>query len=168
MNMVNRFDLDYELGKESEKNSLTDLRNIFGNDLQESDNQFENFDFYSLTLRIELKTRNDIHRMDNKFFNIKEGREPRELNSLMFDSVKMLNAVQTNKARISMNEKPLRHFICWKCNNEYYYWEMKFNEKGHVINKEDYFLEDQEFDRGHGYIQPTKVIKVHLNKITFP
>ena len=168
MNMAGRFESDYNLGIISEKNSLNDLRKIFGTGLQQSDNKFENFDFYNESSRIELKTRNDIIRRDGKFFNIKEGREPRELDSLMFDSVKMLNAVKTNKARISMNEIPLRHFICWKCNNEYYHWEMTFDDRGCIRNSFDYYIEDQEFDRGRGFIQPTKVIKVYLNKLIFP
>ena len=74
MNMAGRFESDYNLGIISEKNSLNDLRKIFGTGLQQSDNKFENFDFYNESSRIELKTRNDIIRRDGKFFNIKEGK----------------------------------------------------------------------------------------------
>jgi hypothetical protein len=155
------FNRDYGIGKTSEEKSLPDIKQIFYKDLELDENQFSHFDYISDKIKVELKTRDDIKFVDGKFIH-----PSGELESLYFDKVKLLNAIKENKYRIQfLEEEPLRFFICWKCSGEYFYWEILFKENGWLKNGNDYFIEYQNRDRGHGYIHPTPVINVKVENI---
>lgn len=155
------FNRDYEIGKTSEEKSLPDIKEIFYKDLELDENQFAPFDYISNKIKVELKTRDDIKFVDGKFIH-----PSGELESLYFDKVKLMKAINENKYRIQfLEEEPLRFFICWKCSGEYFYWEILFKENGWLKNGNDYFIEYQNRDRGHGYIQPTPVINVKVENI---
>jgi len=151
---MTQFDKDYKKGKESEIKSLPDLQDVFGKDLILDDEMFAHFDYYKDDLMCELKTRDDIIFKDNKFhYTTRNGRKM-ILDSIYFDAVKMRFAFQHNKNK--KNKK--RFFIIWKCNNEFFYWEMKWG-------KIEYFIEEQDRDFGHGYKQVRDVINVRVKYI---
>ncbi len=76
------------------------------------------------------------------------------LDSIYFDAVKMRFAFQHNKKR----KDKKRFFIIWKCNGQYFYWEINWG-------KIEYFIEEQDRDFGHGYKQVRDVINVKVEYI---
>ena len=154
------FNRDYGIGKKSEEKSLPDIKRIFYKDLELDENPFSHFDYISDKIKVELKTRDDIKFIDGKFIH-----PSGELESLYFDKVKLMDAINQNRCRISLDEKPLRFYICWKCSGEYFYWEILFKDNGWLKNSDDLFTEYQNRDRGHGFRQPTQVINVKVDKI---
>lgn len=155
---MTQFDKDYKHGKESEIISLPDLRKVFGEDLILDDEMFAHFDYFKDNILCELKTRDDIIFKNNEFhYTTRKGRKM-ILDSIYFDAVKMRFAFQHNKWRRKNNEKEKRFFIIWKCNNEYFYWEMNWD-------KIEYFTEEQNRDFGHGYKQVRDVINVKVEYI---
>ena len=156
------FERDYEIGKTSEEKSLPDIKRIFYKDLEIDDYQFASFDYISDKIKVELKTRDDIKFVDGKFIHPTSG----ELESLKFDKVKMMNAIKENRHRIHfLEEEPLKFYICWKCSGEYFYWEILFKDNGYIKNNDDYVIEYENYDRGHGYRQPTLAVYVKADKI---
>ena len=64
-----RFEANYEYGKQSEKANKTDLEYIFKCNLNDSPNQFANFDYYNDSIMVELKDRSkslDYHESEEK------------------------------------------------------------------------------------------------------
>ena len=86
-----------------------------------------------------------------------------ELDTLYFDSPKMAFAFQLNKRRRLRNEKEKRFYIVWKCSDKYFYWEMNWN--GEKDNRDDFYIEEQNRDFGHGFNQDRAVVNVRLDKI---
>jgi len=155
---MTQFDIDYKKGKESEINSLPDLQEIFGDDLILDPEMFAHFDYHKDNLMSELKTRDDIVFKDGKFnYTTRNGRKM-ILDSIYFDAVKMQYAYQHNKWRRKMNEKEKRFFMIWKCNKEYFYWELNWD-------KIEYFTEEYNRDFGHGFKQVRDVINVKVEYI---
>lgn len=156
---MTQFDKDYKHGKESEIKSLPDLQDVFGKDLILDDEMFAHFDYFKDDYMCELKTRDDIVFKDNEFHYTTRKGKKMILDSIYFDAVKMRFAFQYNKK----NKEKKRFFIIWKCNNEYFYWEM--NWKGEKGNREEYFIEEINGDFGHGYKQVRDVINVRVEFI---
>lgn len=159
---MTQFDKDYKLGKQSEKDSLKDLEEIFQCKLNHDPFEFAHFDFFNDDIMVELKTRPDIKLQNNGTIELKGN----YIESLYFDSVKMGFAVKHNKILRLEGNKMKRFFIVWKCSGQYLYWEMLFNEKSHIKNRDDYFLEDQNRDFGFGFKQEREVVNVYVDKIT--
>lgn len=157
---MTQFDIDYKKGKESEIKSLPDLKKIFGNDLVLDPLMFAHFDYYNSSNNImaELKTRDDIVFKNGKFnYTTRKGTKM-ILDSIYFDAVKMRFAYQHNKYRRKNNEKEKRFFLIWKCNQEYFYWELNWD-------KVEYFTEEYNRDFGHGYKQVRDVVNVKVEYI---
>ncbi len=81
------FNQNYIQGKLSEEESIDKLSILFNCELKQQEDIFSHFDFYSDNIFVELKTRKDIKYIDGKFYFKKK-----ELDSLIFDSVKMSSA----------------------------------------------------------------------------
>ena len=155
---MTQFDIDYKKGKESEIKSLPDLQEVFGSDLLLDPLMFAHFDYHKDNLMAELKTRDDIVFKDNQFnYTTRKGYKM-ILDSIYFDAVKMRFAYQHNKHRRKQNEKEKRFFMIWKCNQEYFYWELNWD-------KIEYFTEEQNRDFGHGFKQVRDVINVKTEYI---
>ena len=160
---MSQFKKDYELGKLSEARSLPDLNEIFKTQLIHDPETFAHFDFYNDDIMVELKTRPSTEWTGEVMkHTTRTGREM-NLDTLYFDSPKMAFAFQHNKHRRLRNEKEKRFYIVWKCSDQYFYWEM--NWKGESGNREDFYIEDQNRDFGHGYKQDRAVVNVRLDKI---
>lgn len=155
---MTQFDIDYKHGKESEIISLPDLRKVFGADLILDDEMFAHFDYFKDDIMCELKTRDDIVFKNNEFHYTTRKGKKMILDSIYFDAVKMRFAFQHNKWRRINKEKEKRFFIIWKCNGEYFYWEMNWG-------KIEYFIEEQDRDFGHGFKQVRDVINVKVEYI---
>jgi len=155
---MTQFDIDYKHGKESEIISLPDLKKVFGEDLILDDEMFAHFDYFKDNIMCELKTRDDIVFKNNEFHYTTRKGKKMILDSIYFDAVKMRFAFQHNKWRRKYNEKEKRFFIIWKCNGEYFYWEMNWD-------KIEYFIEEQDRDFGHGFNQVRDVINVKVEYI---
>jgi len=155
---MTQFDIDYKKGKESEIKSLPDLRKVFGNDLVLDPEMFAHFDYYKDNYMAELKTRDDIVFKDGEFHYTTRKGTKMILDSIYFDAVKMQYAFQHNKYRRKKNEKEKRFFMIWKCNNQYFYWELNWD-------KVEYFIEEYNRDFGHGYKQVRDVINVKVEYI---
>jgi len=151
---MTQFDIDYKHGKESEIISLPDLRKVFGEDLILDDEMFAHFDYFKDDIMCELKTRDDIVFKNNEFHYTTRKGKKMILESIYFDAVKMRFAFQHNKKR----KDKKRFFIIWKCNGEYFYWEMNWG-------KIEYFIEEQDRDFGHGFKQVRDVINVKIEYI---
>ena len=156
---MKQFHKDYQHGKESEILSYPDLQEIFGKDLILDPEMFAHYDYYKDTLMCELKTRDDIVFKDGEFHYTTRKGKKMILDTLYFDAVKMRFAFQYNK---KLKEKK-RFFIIWKCNGEYFYWEV--NWKGEKGNREEYFIEEINGDFGHGFNQVRDVINVRVEYI---
>lgn len=145
-----RFDKDYELGKQSEIDSLNDLSKFFKTELIQDDNQFTHFDFYSKDKKtfVELKTRDNTEYDEQKeyFVHTKADGKKSFFLTLYFDAVKKHEAYRNRNT-------DKRYFIVWKISNEYFYWEINHDKK-------EYYIEDQFADRGKGYKQNTAVVNV--------
>ncbi len=119
------FKQNYIQGKLSEEESIDTLSKLFNCNLKQPEDIFSHFDFYDDNIFIELKTRKDINYIDGKFY-FKE----KELDSLIFDSVKMSSAYQYNKRNNCITD----FYIVWKIHNDrYFYWKINWL-------KEDYYL----------------------------
>lgn len=151
---MTQFDIDYKHGKESEIISLPDLRKVFGTDLILDDEMFAHFDYFKDNLMCELKTRDDIVFKNGEFHYTTRKGKKMILDSIYFDAVKMRFAFQHNKKR----KDKKRFFMIWKCNGEYFYWELNWG-------KIEYFIEEQDRDFGHGYNQVRDVINVKVEYI---
>tara|TARA_R100001460_G_scaffold44780_6_gene81667 strand:- start:1945 stop:2424 length:480 start_codon:yes stop_codon:yes gene_type:complete len=151
---MTQFDIDYKHGKESEIISLPDLRKVFGEDLILDDEMFAHFDYFKDNLMAELKTRDDIVFKDGEFHYTTRRGKKMILDSIYFDAVKMRFAFQHNKKR----KDKKRFFMIWKCNGEYFYWELNWD-------KIEYFIEEQDRDFGHGFKQVRDVINVKVEYI---
>ena len=155
--MVQDFNQDYEHGKNSEEISYPDLKKIFGDDLIHDKECFAHFDYFKDNLMAELKTRDDIKVIDGVFhYTTRKGREM-ILDTLYFDSVKMRFAFQYNKKLKAQNKQPKRFFMIWKCNGDYYYWELNWD-------KVEYYSEEQEHNWGKGK-QQRNIINVKVEYI---
>jgi len=145
-----KFDKDYELGKQSEIDSLDDLSNFFKTELIHDDNKFTHFDFFSKDQKtfVELKTReNTTYNEEGGYFtHIKPDGKICNFCTLYFDAVKKQEAYRNRNT-------DKRYFIVWKISGEYFYWEINHDKK-------EYYIEDQYRDRGKGYGQETAVVNV--------
>lgn len=145
-----KFDKDYELGKQSEIDSLNDISIFFKTQLIQSDDNFSHFDYHSSDQKIfvELKTReNTTYNEEGGYFtHITDKGKKCNFNTLYFDAIKKQEAYR-NK------DTDKRYFIVWKISGEYFYWEINHDKK-------EYYIEDQYRDRGKGYKQNTAVVNV--------
>jgi hypothetical protein len=141
---------NYLEGKQSEEESLEQLSKLFNCDLKQQEDIFSHFDFYSDNIFVELKTRKDIKYIDGKFY-FKE----KELDSLIFDAVKMRSAYQYNK-----KNKSNKHFyIVWKIyGDRYFSWKINW-QKG------DYYLKCITDKFGHETNRTRDIIYVHTRAI---
>lgn len=151
---MKQFHKDYQHGKESEILSYPDLQEIFGKDLILDPKIFAHFDYHKDTLMCELKTRDDIIFKDGEFHYTTRKGKKMILDTLVFDAVKMAFAFQHNK---KLKEKK-RFFMIWKCNGEYFYWELNWGKK-------EYYVKDITGDFGFGYKQVRDVINVRVEYI---
>ena len=145
-----RFNKDYELGKQSEIDSLNDLSKFFKTELIHDDNQFTHFDFYSKDQKtfVELKTReNTTYNEEGGYFtHIKPDGKICNFCTLYFDAVKKHEAYRNRNT-------DKKFYIVWKISGEYFYWEINHD-------KIEYYIEDQYADRGKGFKQNTAVVNV--------
>jgi len=145
-----RFNKDYELGKQSEIDSLNDLSKFFKTELIHDDNQFTHFDFYSKDQKtfVELKTReNTIYNEQGGYFtHTRPDGKQSNFCTLYFDAIKKHEAYKNRNT-------DKRYFIVWKISGEYFYWEINHDKK-------EYYIEDQYADRGKGFKQNTAVVNV--------
>ena len=156
--MTTQFDKDYKMDKESEVQSHPDLEKIFKCQLTHDPEEYAHFDFFNKLILVELKTRPRTTFKNNKFYHTTRNGREMEINSLYFDAPKMRFAFQMNKRLKKNNEKIKDFYIVWKCSNKYFYWKINWD-------KEDYFIEDQFRDMGHGYAQQRDVINVYTSAI---
>ena len=145
------FNQDYEIGKQSELDSIEDLRILFNAELIHHDHDvFAHFDFSSDNIFVELKTRTDISLIDGKFIF-----KNNELDSLIFDAVKMRCAYQYNK----INKCNKHFYIVWKIKGgRYFYWKINWN-------KNDYYLKNITNKFGHATERPRDIIYVKTEYI---
>ena len=145
-----RFDKDYEIGIQSEIDSLDDLSKFFKTELIRDTNQFSHFDFFSKDQKIfvELKTReNTTYNEEGGYFtHIKPDGKICNFCTLYFDAPKKHEAYRNRNT-------DKKYFIVWKISGEYFYWEINHDKK-------EYYIEDQYRDRGKGYGQETAVVNV--------
>ena len=160
---MSQFKKDYELGKLSEARSLPDLNEIFKTQLIHDPETFAHFDFYNDDIMVELKTRPSTEWTGEVMKHTTRTGRGMELDTLYFDSPKMAFAFQLNKRRRLRNEKEKRFYIVWKCSDKYFYWEMNWN--GEKDNRDDFYIEEQNRDFGHGFNQDRAVVNVRLDKI---
>lgn len=160
---MSQFKKDYELGKLSEEISLPDLNKIFKTELIHDPATFAHFDYYNENIMVELKTRPSTEWTGEVMKHTTKKGRVIELDTLYFDSPKMAFAFQHNKKLRLKGEKEKEFYIVWKCSNKYFYWKMNWN--GEHGNREDYFIEDQNADFGHGFKQDRAVVNVYLDKI---
>jgi len=146
--MVKQFDIDYERGKQSEVESLQDIQKIFGDDIKLDPYQYAHFDYHNDTYMVELKTRDRVKYIDGQFhYTTRNGREM-ILDSLYFDNPKRTFRLKQKKNGCKKN-----YWVLWKCNGEYFGWLMK--EHG-----DEFYIEPQFRDCGHGYKQNRNVVNV--------
>jgi len=151
---------DYQHGKTSEEMSHVDLNKIFNTELFADEDGFASFDFFNDEYCVELKTRDDMKFIDGEFHYTTNAGRQMIVDSLYFDSPKMQKAYQN----INKRNCKKKYFIVWKCASKYFYWQMNWNgEKG---NRDDYYIEGQEADFGHGFQQRRDVINVYTKAIT--
>lgn len=145
-----RFDLDYELGVQSEIDSQNDLSNFFKTELLRDTDNFSHFDFFSKDQKIfvELKTRENTEYNEEHgyFIHTRADGKKCNFNTLFFDAVKKWEAYRNRHT-------DKKYFVVWKISGEYFYWEINHDRK-------EYYIEDQFADRGKGYKQNTSVINV--------
>jgi hypothetical protein len=145
-----KFDKDYEIGKQSEIDSLDDLSKFFKTQLIHDDNQFTHFDFFSKDQKtfVELKTREntEYNEEGGYFTHTTDKGKTSNFMTLYFDAIKKHEAYRNRNT-------DKRYFIVWKISGEYFYWEINHNKK-------EYYIEDQYRDRGKGYKQDTAVVNV--------
>lgn len=140
------FNQNYIEGKLSEENSIDTLSKLFNCNLKQPDDIFSHFDFYDDNIFVELKTRKDIKYNNGKFY-FKE----KELDSLIFDAVKMRSAYQYNKR----NKCNADFYIVWKIHNDkYFYWKINWL-------KGDYYLRMITDKFGHETERTRDIIYVH-------
>jgi len=150
---MTKFDQDYEIGKNSEIESHSDLENIFKCKLVHDPETFAHFDFQGEDIYVELKTRPCLSYENNKFYYTNEKTEDkREIDSLYFDSPKKWFAYKRRNTNI-------KFYIVWKISGKYFYWKINHDKK-------DYYIEPQFRDCGHGYKQPREVINVFTSAVT--
>tara|TARA_R110000824_G_scaffold135578_2_gene298930 strand:- start:1689 stop:2168 length:480 start_codon:yes stop_codon:yes gene_type:complete len=152
---MSRFESQYELGKQSEIDSLPDLNKLFKTTLKMNDDDLAPFDYYNDKIEVELKTRPKTRYSNGILKHTTLKGDEIELKSLYFDSIKMSSAFQYNKKNPN-NKKDF--FIVWKCKNKYLHWKINWD-------KHDYYLEDQFRDVGFGYNQHRDVINVKKEAI---
>lgn len=151
---MTQFEIDYKKGKQSEIVSLPDLKRLFNfHDLILDPEMFAHFDYYNDKNMIELKTREDIKFINNKFHYTTRKGKKMILDTLYFDAPKMRFAYQHNKWRRKNNEPEKDFFLVWKCSGEYFYWKLNWEKK-------EYFIEECNADFGHGYKQSRDIINV--------
>ncbi len=160
---MTQFDKDYKLGKLSEARSLPQLNEIFKTQLIHDPETFAHFDFYNEDIMVELKTRPSTEWTGEDMKHTARSGNVSYLDTLYFDSPKMAFAFQHNKKLRLKGKKEKRFFIVWKCSDDFFYWEMNWN--GVPDKREDYYIEDQNRDFGHGYKQDRAVINVYVNKM---
>lgn len=150
---MTQFDLDYELGKQSEHESHPDLENLIKTKLIHDPKQFAHFDFFShdQNIFVELKTRpNTVFNGDN-FTHTKEDGTVCYLETLLFDVGKKWEAYKYRNTG-------KRFFIVWKCAGDYFYWEINHDKK-------DYYIKNEFNDYGKGYAQEKNVVNVKLHAL---
>lgn len=137
---------NYIEGKRSETESIEELSKLFNTQLKQQDNVYSHFDFNNDNIFVELKTRKDIKYIDGKFY-FKE----KELDSLIFDSIKMQSAYQYNKKNNCIAD----FYIVWKIHNDrYFYWKINWD-------KEEYYLKMITNKFGHETERTRNIIYVH-------
>ena len=153
------FTEDYKNGKQSEIESLPELQEIFDDgNLELDEDVFAHFDFYSDDRCIELKSRFNTKLEDGKLIHLKRDGETTELDSLMFDTIKMQSAGRYNRAHT-----PKEFFIVWKLqDNIYGYWKIDTSKKNI-----EYTRQDVSGNMGFGCIQRRDTIAVLKEFITF-
>jgi len=140
------FNQNYIQGKLSEEESIDRLSILFNCELKQQEDIFSHFDFYSDNIFVELKTRKDIKFIDGKFY-FKE----KELDSLIFDSIKMQSAYQYNKKNNCIAD----FYIVWKIHDDrYFYWKINWD-------KSDYYLKMVTDKFGHPTERTRNIIYVH-------
>ena len=151
---------DYEHGKSSEEISHPDLNKIFNTELLADEDGFASFDFFNDEYCVELKTRDDMKYKDGEFhYTTKKGKEM-IVDTLYFDSPKIQKAWQN----INKRNCKKKYFIVWKCSGQYFYWRMNWN--GEQYKRDDYYIEGQRADFGHGFQQERDVVNVYTKAIT--
>ena len=148
---MTQFDLDYEIGKQSEEESHPDLNNIFKTQLTHDSEQFAHFDFFSDNIFVELKTRPNTKFNGEYFIHTKKDDSTCILDTLYFDVPKKWQAYKHRNT-------DKKFFIVWKCSGEYFYWQINHDKK-------DYYIENQFRDCGHGYAQERNVVNVKMNAL---
>jgi len=152
-----QFKYDYARGKQSEVESLPDLQKIFGDDLKLDPYQYAHFDYHNDTHMVELKTRDRVKYKNGVFeYTTRNGYEM-ILDSLYFDLPKL---EFRNKQKKNGCKKI--YYVLWKCNSEYFGWIMNNSEN-------EFTIEPQFRDCGHGYKQNRNVVKVkseHIYKLS--
>jgi len=145
-----RFDKDYEIGIQSEIDSLDDLSKFFKTELIRDTNQFSHFDYHSSDQKIfvELKTRENTEYNEEfgYFIHTKPNGKQCYFDTLYFDAPKKHEAYRNRNT-------DKKFYIVWKISGEYFYWEINHDKK-------EYYIEDQYRDRGKGYGQETAVVNV--------
>ena len=149
---MTQFDIDYEIGKQSEQESHPDLNNIFKTDLIHDPEQFAHFDFFSDKIFVELKTRPNTKFNGEYFIHTKKDGTTCILDTLYFDVPKKWQAYKYRNT-------DKKFFIVWKCSGEYFYWKINHDKK-------DYYIENQFRDVGHGYNQERNVVNVKIHALT--
>ncbi len=140
------FQRNYLEGKKSETESIDQLSILFDKPLKQSEDIFSHFDYYDDNIFVELKTRKNIKYIDDKFyFNDKQ------LDTLIFDAVKIRSAFQYNKR----NKTNKEFYMVWKIQDDrYFYWKLNWNKK-------DYYLNQVSADFGHATEQTRDIVYVH-------
>ena len=148
-----QFNKDYARGKESELESLPDLKNIFTSDLILDNYKFAHFDYQSDIHAVELKTRDNVKYVDGQFECTTRKGDILLLSSLYFDSIKLEHRLKEKKKGCKKI-----YWIVWKCGGEYFGWL----DNNH---NNEYEIEPQFRDVGHGYKQNRDVVKVYTKYI---
>ena len=148
---MTQFDIDYEIGKQSEQESHPDLNKIFKTILTHDPQQFAHFDFFSDNIFVELKTRPNTKFNGEYFIHTKKDGSTCILDTLYFDVPKKWMAYKYRNT-------DKKFFVVWKCSGEYFYWQINHDKK-------DYYIENQFRDCGHGYNQERNVVNVKIHAL---
>ena len=157
---MTQFDIDYKRGKESEIESLPDLKQIFENDLNYDPYEYAHFDYHSNLFMVELKTRDRVVYKDGQFnYTTRDGRDM-ILDSLYFDNPKRLYRMKQKNKGCKKT-----YWIIWKCNGEYFGWLMNDNDTNNKLKQDEYYIETQNRDVGFGHKQNRDVVHVKAEYI---
>ena len=150
-----RFEANYEYGKQSEIESKIDLEYIFKCSLNDSPNQFANFDYYNDSIMVELKDRSkslDYHESEEKI----KYNNRKIIDTLWFDKPKL------DYAKNHWNER--KYYVVWKLKEYYLIWNVDLNPiKNNIVN---WYIEyDNTKDHGKGYEQSRDIVNVYSDAI---